>query len=70
MTRQETKQNGQPTAARQFWWRSQEDGTCQTKTPLAGDLCPECGHGYLAYDGLFVLACKKCGKVAEAGAFT
>ncbi len=46
------------------------DDLCLLTPPKPGDLCPFCQKGSLAYDGLFLLTCSKCKKVAEGGCFT
>ncbi len=34
-------------------------------TPLrAGDLCPSCREGHLDYNGLLLLECTRCGRLA------
>ncbi|PID85257.1 MAG: hypothetical protein CSB13_08955 [Chloroflexi bacterium] len=52
-----------------YWWRKKKR-TCHNPTPKPGEPCPNCTEGILAYDGLFVLTCARCGKAAENGAFT
>lgn len=53
-----------------YWWRQDGETTdCQTRH-REGDVCPSCGIGELAYDGLFVLSCPRCAYAAESGAFT
>ncbi|MBK7177700.1 MAG: hypothetical protein IPH82_11030 [Chloroflexi bacterium] len=52
------------------WWRKPDALPCQSRPPKPGDVCPTCGNGRLAYDGLFILACSACGEAAESGAFT
>jgi uncharacterized protein (DUF983 family) len=51
-----------------YWWR--QGRPCQSPTPEAGNRCPTCGAGILAYDSLFFLTCTACGQTAESGAFT
>ena len=70
MTRQKDTYNKPAQNDSTFWWKSTDQNACDTKSPKPGDLCTECEEGLLAYDGLFVLTCEKCGKAAEAGAFT
>ena len=70
MTRQKDRHNKPTQNDSTFWWKSDGQASCHAKPPKPGDVCPECGEGLLAYDGLFVLTCEKCGKAAEAGAFT
>jgi len=53
-----------------FWWRQKDEPACIAQAPKPGDMCPACGSGVLAYDGLFMLTCPRCGKTAESGAFT
>ncbi len=62
-----------------YWWQeankqetavSADSDLCLLETPKPGDLCPYCQEGTLAYDGLFLLTCDKCKKVAEGGCFT
>lgn len=54
-----------------YWWRSgrEKDTQCAVAAK-PGSVCPRCGEGELAYDGLFLLTCPRCGYVAENGAFT
>ena len=53
-----------------FWWtKNRTDGLCSDQL-LPGSKCPRCEHGYLEYDGLFVLGCPECGYVVSSGAFT
>ncbi len=35
-----------------------------------GNPCPVCGRGRLAYDGLLVLRCDRCGYSGDQGCFT
>jgi len=53
-----------------YWWRKPDALPCQASAPKPGDVCPACGQGRLAYDGLFILTCSVCGEAAESGAFT
>jgi hypothetical protein len=54
----------------EFWWtQNRADGFCGDQL-LPGSKCPQCDHGQLEYDGLFVLCCSECGYVASSGAFT
>lgn len=53
-----------------YWWKETEDAektVCAIRS-RPGQLCPECGQGTLAYNGLFVLTCPQCAYVAESGA--
>jgi len=62
---------GRATNGRQYWWKAQaepEAGEVCAIRPRPGHLCPECGEGTLAYNGLFVLTCPECDYVAESGA--
>ena len=54
---------------KEYWWKREENEpeSCRIK-PRPGHTCPSCGQGVLAYDGLFVLTCDRCGYVAECGA--
>lgn len=56
-------------AQAEYWWKKKgvERASCRIP-PRPGHTCPECGEGTLAYDGLFVLNCDRCGYVAESGA--
>ena len=61
----------QTTEQQRYWWR----GNRKTKDVCEvgnrpGHVCPQCGEGILAYDGLFMLTCPACGHIAESGAFT
>lgn len=54
---------------KEYWWKSDEPEQAQCRIPpRPGHTCPECGEGTLAYDGLFILTCDRCGYVAESGA--
>jgi uncharacterized protein (DUF983 family) len=53
-----------------FWWRSEEKTTCQRAQPMPGDPCPHCQEGTLVFNGLLMLLCDKCQKVADYGGFT
>jgi len=59
---EQEKENGR------FWWKNST--TCQAPAPKAGELCPTCRQGKLAYDSFFNLVCEVCGKTAVSGAFT
>lgn len=62
-----TKENRRET----LWWRAEQQEKKVCPVPLKpGDTCPACGQGELAYDGLFLLVCRRCGAVAEGGTFT
>ena len=64
---EKAKESAQPG----FWWRAQKQEKKECTVPhKPGDKCPVCGTGELAYDGLFLLACRSCGAVIEGGAFT
>jgi hypothetical protein len=40
----------------------------ETRVPLrAGSICPACGRGKLAYNGLLALECPKCGYASSEG---
>ncbi|HIP70224.1 MAG TPA: hypothetical protein EYH05_02370 [Anaerolineae bacterium] len=53
------------------WWRTEESAKAVCQIPVKpGQICPNCGEGILAYDGLFLLTCPACGYVAEGGVFT
>lgn len=55
-----------------FWWKSGADDNladCALE-PREGFACPSCLLGELHYNGLFLLVCDNCGRVAEAGVFT
>ncbi len=53
------------------WWRAEEPAKTVCQIPVKpGQICPNCGEGILAYDGLFLLTCPVCGHVAEGGVFT
>jgi hypothetical protein len=53
------------------WWQQDTKAAKTCSIPLKpGDACPSCFVGTLDYDGLFLLTCDVCGKVAEGGAFT
>ncbi|MDX1687236.1 MAG: hypothetical protein R3248_04560 [Candidatus Promineifilaceae bacterium] len=54
---------------KEYWWKrgEAEKESCRMP-PRSGQTCPECGEGTLAYDGLFILTCDRCGYVAESGA--
>ncbi|MCA9933822.1 MAG: hypothetical protein H6662_09610 [Ardenticatenaceae bacterium] len=49
---------------------TQPGDLCLLTTPKAGDTCPFCHEGELHYDGLFLLVCNRCNKIAEGGCFT
>ncbi|MCA9970692.1 MAG: hypothetical protein KC425_10780 [Anaerolineales bacterium] len=63
-----------------YWWQQAAataavaetavSDVCLLRPPRPGDACPFCAEGALAYDGLFVLSCRRCGKAAESGCFT
>ena len=62
--------NGQA-AAGDYWWKRKAEpaeGEACAIRPRPGHLCPECGEGILAYNGLFLLTCPECNYVAEGGA--
>lgn len=56
---------------KEHWWKRNDaqNESCALQ-PRPGHICPACGEGILAYDGLFLLTCGRCGFVAEGGAFT
>jgi hypothetical protein len=53
-----------------FWWRKPGEVICKQPQLKPGDTCPNCGQGQLAFDGLFMLVCCRCQRVADSGAFT
>jgi len=58
-----------------YWWKQKGDGGEDTAVsipplPQPGDTCPFCHTGKLHYDGLFLLICDHCNKIAEGGCFT
>jgi len=55
---------------RSFWWQPTNVPSCNAPALKPGDICPSCTMGDLYYDGLFLLICPVCEKVAEGGAFT
>jgi len=62
---------GRASNGREYWWKAKaepEAGEVCAIRPRPGYLCPECGEGILAYNGLFVLTCPACAYVAESGA--
>jgi ribosomal protein L37AE/L43A len=63
------QENGQ-TIQKHWWQQNKVDDACQSAILKPGDACPSCIVGTLDYDGLFLLTCDTCGKVAEGGAFT
>ncbi|MEZ4519050.1 MAG: hypothetical protein R3C44_20280 [Chloroflexota bacterium] len=65
------KQGESEQTTRDHWWRreSEEATVCQRQLTV-DDVCPTCGKGKLAYNGLFQLECLRCGAVADSGAFT
>jgi hypothetical protein len=63
----ETKEKG---SNGRFWWRNPDKPDCKKPQPKPGDICPSCGEGKLAFDGLFMLVCRRCQHIADSGAFT
>jgi hypothetical protein len=53
-----------------FWWREKGKPICKKPQLKPGDTCPSCHEGQLAFDGLFMLVCSRCQRVADSGAFT
>lgn len=59
-----------PEAAQSETAVSTSGDLCLLTPPKPDEQCPNCQQGTLAYDGLFLLTCNTCHKVAEGGCFT
>jgi hypothetical protein len=70
------KESTEPSAGTPLpWWRDPQSRSNELETacsrPLRrGDTCPQCHKGVIDYNGLFQLACPRCGAVVEGGAFS
>lgn len=69
MALQKTESKGKEGNGR-FWWHDPDKPVCKKPQPKPGDVCPSCGAGTLAFDGLFMLVCRRCQQIADSGAFT